>query len=130
MLASWLLPLVLEHPVDCIIPVPLHQDRLAQRGFNQCALLATALERLSGIPVDLHSLKRPIKVPSQHLFSAQQRYDNVVGAFSASPYLEGKRVLILDDVFTTGATLNACTEALKESGVSCIHAVTLAKVLA
>ena len=128
MLASWVLPLVLEKPVDCIVPVPLHQERLTQRGFNQCVLLATEISSLCGIPVDLSSLRRPLKSPSQGHFSSQQRQDNVMCAFSASPDVANKRILILDDVFTTGATLNACSTALQQAGASCIHAVTVAKV--
>jgi ComF family protein len=128
LLAHWVLPLVLEHVVDCIIPVPLHQDRLRQRGFNQCGLLVQEIGKLCGIPVDFHSLMRPLGAPSQGRFSPQQRQDNVMGAFSAHSEVENKRVLVIDDVFTTGATLNACAVALQQAGVFSVHAVTIAKV--
>lgn len=128
LLAHWLLPLALEHMVDCIIPVPLHHDRLRRRGFNQCALLATEIGKLCSIPVKLSSLERPLGAPSQGRFSPQQRQDNVMGAFSAKPELANKRILLIDDVFTTGATLNACASALQQVSVCSIHAVTIAKV--
>jgi ComF family protein len=129
LLAPWIVPIILQHPVDCLIPVPLHQNRLAGRGFNQAAILATEIGRLTGIPVKLQGLTRPLKAPSQGRFSAQQRRENVMGAFESRRSWDGQSVLLIDDVFTTGSTLNACTYALREAGAHHIHAVTLAKVL-
>jgi ComF family protein len=128
LVAPWLVPLALQHPVDCIIPVPLNADRLARRGFNQAALLATALGQCTGIPVWLNGLIRPLKTPSQGGFSAVQRRENVMGVFSSPNMWHGQKILLVDDVFTTGATLNACAYALRESRAHHVHAITLAKI--
>jgi len=130
LLASWMLPMIVKQPIDCLVPVPLHQHRLAKRGFNQSAILATAIGRLTGIPVHLHGLHRPLATPSQGGFSAQQRHENVMGAFESTKDWTGQRIMLIDDVFTTGATLNACTLALREAGSHHIYAATLAKVVA
>jgi ComF family protein len=128
--AQWLLPKALQHVVDIIVPVPLHPRKLAQRGFNQAALVADALGRLMGIPVHKKMLVRHLNTPSQGFFSQDQREENVFGAFSVPKVqTKGARILLIDDVYTTGATLGACTYALKESGALHVHALTLAKVL-
>lgn len=129
LLATWITPLVLEKPVDFLIPVPLHQDRLAQRGFNQSAVLATALSRSTGIPVALQGLRRLFKTPSQGRFSAHQRRENVMGVFESLRSWDHQRILLIDDVFTTGATLNACAQTLSQAGAHRIYAITLAKVV-
>lgn len=128
LMAPWMVPLVWHHPIDCIIPVPLHPKRLAKRGFNQSALLAKAIGRLTGIPVMYHGLSRLFKTESQGRFSAQQRKDNVMGVFSSTLSWNHQKIMLIDDVFTTGATLNACAYALRQSGAHHVHAVTIAKV--
>jgi ComF family protein len=124
-----MVPLIGSQPVDRIIPVPLHPHRLAQRGFNQAALLAQALGKLTGIPVDLHSLVRITPTLSQHGFSSQQRWDNVHQAFKALPCVAHRRILLVDDVCTTGATLNASATALRAQNARHVNAITVAKVL-
>jgi ComF family protein len=128
LLATWLLPLMLSVRVDCIVPVPLHPHRLAQRGFNQSCILAQELSRMTLIPLVREGLIRRFKTPSQGRFSLSQRRDNVDGAFSSSYQWDGAAVMLIDDVYTTGSTLNACTHALKEAGALHVHALTLAKV--
>lgn len=118
---------------DLIVPVPIHFTRLASRGFNQAGWLAGAISRLHGVPVRHGVLKRVKATPSQGRMSAGQRRRNVAGAFalteSGNSALQGKRVLIVDDVYTTGATLNACARAIKQAGPANIDVVTLARVV-
>ena len=118
---------------DLIVPVPIHFTRLASRGFNQAGWLAGAVSRLDGVPVRHGVLKRVRATPSQGRMSAGQRRRNVAGAFalteSGKTALKGKRVLIVDDVYTTGATLNACARAIQRAGPANIDVVTLARVV-
>ncbi len=129
--AQWLVPLAAGLSVHYIIPVPLHPGKLKQRGFNQAAILAQEFSRLTGIPILLESLLRVTETVSQGRFSHSRRTENVEGAFECveHPFLEGADILLIDDVYTTGATLNACTKALRGAGVSQIHGLTLAKVV-
>lgn len=129
MMAHWLLPLTLEYSVDCIMPVPLHWKRLAYRGFNQAALIAQNIAQLSGIPLELHRLKRSWDTPSQSRFSPQQRQENVSHVFTCQALPPQSHVLLIDDVYTTGATLTACAHILKEAGAHHVYALTLAKVV-
>jgi ComF family protein len=127
--AQWLVPIALTFPIDLIVPVPLHWTRLSYRCFNQSALMAQAVARLIGQRTDLMALKRIRKTASQGNLKREQRQENMEKAFSAHPCVEGKRVLLMDDVYTTGATLNACSFVLKERGAKAVHAVTLAQVV-
>jgi ComF family protein len=119
---------------DLIVPVPLHRWRLWRRRFNQSALIAMALGRLSGKPVDCFVLRRVRPTPSQgEMPSASARRRNVRGAFRAdgprSDGIAGKTILLIDDVFTTGATIEACARALKRAGAGRIFVLTLARVV-
>lgn len=119
---------------DLIAPVPLHRLRLWRRRFNQSALLASALARETGrhdamVP-DL--LLRVRATPTQGGLNASQRRRNMRGAFAVNPRhadrLTGARVLLVDDVYTTGATLGACTRALLTARASAVDALVLARV--
>jgi len=125
---------------DLIVPVPLHWRRLLMRRYNQAALLAWALEATwrdgSGgqTPTccpDL--LQRTRATPSQGHLSAAQRYRNVAGAIRVNPArqtrLEGQRVLLVDDVMTSGATVAACSQVLLRAGAACVQVLVLARVL-
>lgn len=118
---------------DCIMPVPLHPRRLRARRFNQSLLLARALSRASGVRVDAHALKRRRATPTQAGRSAKGRVRNVAGAFQvrqrARARLRGARIILVDDVHTTGATLEACARALKRCGAADVTAITLARVV-
>ena len=118
---------------DLIVPVPLHYVRLASRGFNQSAWLAGALARRTGTPLIVDALKRTRRTPTQGGLSARKRRRNVAGAFAVRPrragHVSGKRVLLVDDVLTTGATLSACTRALKRAGARHVDVLVLARVV-
>jgi ComF family protein len=119
---------------DLIVPVPLHRLRLWKRRYNQSAELARALARLSGLVVDPFALRRIRPTPSQgEMPSASARRRNVRGAFAVPekcrPAVNGKRILLVDDVLTTGATANACAKALKRAGAEKVFVLTLARVV-
>ena len=119
-----------QHPMaaDVVVPVPLHADRLRERGYNQAALLARELARQAGLAIDEQTLERKRATASQVKLDAKQRKENVHDAFYCSgSTLAGKRVLLVDDVCTTGATLEACAIALQESGALSVQALTLAR---
>lgn len=119
---------VLER-ADLLVPVPMHWTRLAVRSFNQAAWLAQALSRTLGKPWTPAALNRVKRRRSQEGLSASERRRNVGGAIAATGRHEGKVVVVVDDVFTTGATLEACARALRRTGVAEVHAVTLARVI-
>jgi ComF family protein len=114
--------------VDVLVPVPLHASRLRRRGYNQSALLAREMARRVSLPVDEQTLLRERATVSQVGLDAGQRRENVRGAFRFNgDGLAGKRVLLVDDVCTTGATLESCAIALREGGARSVHALTLAR---
>lgn len=120
--------------IDLIVPVPLHRWRLWRRRYNQAAILADRVARLSGVPCDPLALVRRRPTPSQGaMASAKARRRNVLGAFAIPPAraaaIKDRSVLLIDDVFTTGATLDACARALKRGGARTVRALTLARVV-
>ena len=116
-------------PAEAIVPVPLHPRRLRSRGYNQSELLANELGRLTCLPVVSDSLVRTTNTPAQaRTAGAAERRDHVRGAFCcANQKLAGKRVLVVDDVCTTGATLDSCAVALNQSGAGSVWGLTLAR---
>lgn len=116
---------------DVLIPVPLHYSRLTRRRYNQSAILAGAIAKISRLPVDTHSLRRARATKTQGGLSYSGRRRNVSGAFQVSPKatVRGKTVVLIDDVFTTGATIEACTKCLYKGGAKTVHALTLARVV-
>jgi ComF family protein len=115
-------------PADVIVPVPLHPRRVRERGYNQAALLAEQLAQATGIPMACHVLLRHKYTVSQTKLDAEQRRQNVDGAFTCvGSEVRGKRVLLMDDVCTTGATLEASSVALKAGGAQSVWALTLAR---
>jgi len=113
-----------------IVPVPLHAERQRERGFNQAAELGRALAKLNGLRLDEWSLARSLHTERHRAgMDARSRRESVENAFEvARPRLiEGKSVLLIDDVFTTGATVSACAAALKAAGAQEVFALTLAR---
>jgi ComF family protein len=115
-------------PGDVLVPVPLHEKRLRERGYNQSALLAHGLGSLSGVPVIENSLIRRKYASSQARSSnTKERHSNVAGAFvSRDGRLQGKHVILIDDVSTSGATLNTCAEVLKSAGAAAVWGLVIA----
>ena len=126
-LAAPLLAEAVEWPggFDRVVPVPLHGARLRRRGFNQAALLARGLAGRINTPVS-DTLKVVRSTRDQVELSAAERRQNVAGAFLAGARARG-RLLLVDDVFTTGATTSACAAALLDAGAAEVHAITLCR---
>jgi ComF family protein len=119
--------------VQAILPVPLHYWRLVGRRYNQAGLLAQALAKQTGLPVLNDTLRRVRATTTQAGLTRTGREKNVRGAFKV-PHakretLKGKSVLLIDDVMTTGATLNACARALNDAGVVDVYVLTLARTV-
>lgn len=120
----------LQWPVDVITAIPLSRQRIAERGYNQSYLLARPVAFTHGIPFIPRAVKRHRNTASQVGLNAAERKKNVDGAFSANPkFVNGKTVLLVDDVATTGATLSACTQALLSAGAENVYALTLARAV-
>ena len=116
---------------DKVIPVPLHRARERERGFNQSEVLAEGISRAMGISLAKDILKRKKNTKDQTYLNAQQRTENVKGAFVVSQpeKVYGKSIILVDDVMTTGATLKECARILQEAGATQIFAATLAVVV-
>lgn len=114
--------------VDVVVPVPLHPARLRERGYNQAGLLAHHVGRRVGVAVNDGVLMRHRATRPQVELDSSQRRENVHAAFScSSDALAGTSVLLVDDVCTSGATLESCAVALREGGVRSVYALTLAR---
>jgi len=118
---------------DCLMPVPLHPARLFRRRYNQSALLAHALGRAAGRPVLADALQRTRNTSSQGTRSRVARLANVQGAFAVRParqaQVRDRRILLVDDVLTTGATVEACAAVLLRAGAVHVDVLTLARVV-
>lgn len=114
---------------DVIIPVPLHRSRLQSRGFNQAVLLGEMFSSRLSIPIMVDGLARIRETEPQIKLSAEERSNNVKGAFAVKRggELSGKRVLLLDDVMTTGSTVNECAKVLKKAGAASVVVITVAR---
>ena len=108
--------------IDAVVPVPLHRAKQNKRGYNQSALIAYKLSERYGLPVREDLLERIRNTSSQRLLNAEEREKNTLDAFRASDRAKDKRILLIDDVFTTGATMNECAKALKLAGAAYVYA--------
>ncbi len=122
---------VLDRRPDLIVPVPLHRKRLRGRGFNQAVLLGELLAREWSMPLLRRALRRIRWTEPQISLTAEQRAANVRGAFSVPDCgaVSGKRVLLLDDVLTTGSTAQECSRALRKAGASEVLVITVARAV-
>jgi ComF family protein len=118
-----------DQKFDVVVPMPLHWRRKWQRGFNQAELLARRTARRCGIPV-ANAVRRIRPTSAQAGLSNAQRRENVAGAFrfKTRRAIQGRRVLLIDDVMTTGATASACALALKRGGAASVTLLALARV--
>jgi ComF family protein len=123
----------IDERFDAVVPVPLYWRKQWERGFNQAELLARHVAKHRGIPV-LNALRRKRATATQAGLASAGRRRNVAGAFvlrsapKPDPRLAGKKILLIDDVMTTGATASACATALKRGGAQSISLLTLARV--
>ena len=116
--------------VTRVVPVPLHPERMRERGFNQASVLAAALARSTGLTLDEASLVRTLHTGRHRAgMDARARRESVHGAFEVQRprLIEGERILLIDDVFTTGATVSSCASALLAAGAQEVFVLTLAR---
>ena len=118
-----------EHPMpgDVLTPVPLHPRRLRSRGYNQSALLAKELSKKLGLDMNQSLLIRPKNNQPQVSASRDERRENVQGSFRCDGRADGRTVILVDDVATTGSTLSACAAVLKAAGASSVWCLVLAR---
>lgn len=134
-MAGWMMRAAAElvADADVVVPVPLHWQRFFSRRFNQSAELARALAAQAGLPFAPEALRRTKSTRQQVGLGAREREENVRAAFSvpetASVLVSGRRVLLVDDVYTTGATAAAASRALKRGGARAVDVATFARVL-
>ena len=130
-MARYMSPLVGEGGGKLFVPVPLHRRRLWQRGFNQAALIAAEVAMRCGGTADAALLRRVKPTPPLKGLSRLQRRRAVAGAFKVDPQseLRGRTVVLVDDVFTTGSTANACARALQRAGAARVEFVSWARVV-
>jgi ComF family protein len=116
---------------DAVVPVPLHPSRLRERGYNQAELIARPLARLLGIPFRAYLLVRTRPRPDKVRLTRRERWETVRGAYAMHhrAKVDKLRVLLVDDVFTTGATLDACSRALRGAGAVRVTGMTVARAL-
>jgi ComF family protein len=118
---------------DALVPVPLHWTRLWWRRFNQSAALAHAISRISSVPVQTHLLARVHATPPQVGKSKRERAKNVQGAFAVPRAVrvevKGRRLIIVDDVITSGATVDACARVLRRAGAERVDVLAFARVV-
>jgi ComF family protein len=116
---------------DLVVPVPLHPQRQRERGYNQADLIARPLAKLLGLPYRAVLLMRMKPRPEKQVLSVEERWQSVRGAFATRPgsRVDNQRVLLVDDVMTTGATLDACARALREAGATAVIGLTVARAV-
>ena len=117
---------------DVLVPVPLDSARLRERGYNQAELIARPLARMLGIPFRSYLLVRTMPRPDKLRLTRRERWETVRGAYATHikrAQVDKLRVLLVDDVFTTGATLDACSRALRGAGAARVAGLTVARAL-
>ena len=132
-LAAWLAdalsdPRLAGHPIDAIVPVPLHPTRFRERGFNQAMLLAELLSQRAAVPL-LDALQRTRYTTTQTRLDRQERMENLRNAFRVrhSAAVQNRHLLLVDDVFTTGSTVDECARVLRLAGASSVRVATVAR---
>lgn len=116
---------LIKHKIDLIIPIPLHEKRRKRRGFNQAELIAIQLGKYTRIPVDLTSLTRVHETIAQKNLNDRKRKQNIKGAFAAKRAVKGKRIVLIDDIYTTGATIDEAARKLRRAGAEKVLFLTI-----
>ncbi|MDR2451569.1 MAG: ComF family protein [Candidatus Accumulibacter sp.] len=129
-LGGELAALAKDAAVDLVVPLPLHPSRLRERGFNQALELARPVARALDKPLDAGACRRVRPTPAQAGLPWKERKKNVRGAFDCARELAGRRILLVDDVMTTGASLDECARTLKKHGAAEITLLIAARTLA
>ena len=121
----------LKRDLDVLVPVPMDREGLRRRGYNQALMMAECLSKISSIPVDRYHLIKSRETQPQVGLTRAQRKRNIQGAFSVADKksFRGKAILLMDDVYTTGATVRACSKALLEAGARSVRVLTFARVV-
>lgn len=114
-----------DKDIDLIIPVPLYKTKIRDRGYNQSMLIAKEISKLSGLPIS-KALCKIKDTPIQHFLKREEREKNLRGAFCADKSVKGKKILLIDDVITTGSTFNECAKELKRAGAESVYALAAA----
>ncbi len=112
--------------IDYIIPVPLHRKRLEKRGYNQAEIIAEAFGKKLNLPVKKNRLKRKVNTKPQKELDPAERRKNMRGAFTFEGKLEGEKILLIDDIYTTGSTLDEAARALKKAGAGKVYFLVIA----
>ena len=131
-MARYMAPLIEAHGDSALlVPVPLHRGRLWQRGFNQSAIVARELSRRTGLQTNVFVLKRVKRTPPLKGMSLQQRRRAVAGAFKVGDrsVVDGRTIILVDDVLTTGSTANACARELRRAGAARVDLISWARVV-
>lgn len=116
---------------DVVVPVPLHRQRERMRGYNQAALISRPLAKRLRLPHKALLLMRTKARPDKRILTLEERWESVRGAFATRPgsQVDNLRVLLVDDVLTTGATLDACARALRDAGAKSVVGLTVARAV-
>ena len=120
---------ITQHTADLIMPLPLHPLRLRERGFNQALELARPVSARHGWPIDAQTCSRIRHTPAQAELPWRERIKNIRGAFHCSTDLTGKNIVLIDDVMTTGASLDECARTLKLHGAAHVTLLVVARAL-
>ena len=130
-MARYMAPLIGAEPGSLLVPVPLHRTRTWHRGFNQAVIVARELSRLTGLESNPFALKRVKRTPPLKGLSLQQRRRVVAGAFKVADRaaVDGRSVVLVDDVLTTGSTANSCARELRRAGASRVELISWARVV-
>jgi competence protein ComFC len=133
--ARWLAQVVVHggavFQADVVVPVPLHRQREREPGYNQAALIAKPLAKQLGLPYKSVLLTRIRPRPDKHLLSFEERWESVRGAFATRPgsQVDNLRVLLVDDVMASGATLGSCAKVLREAGARSVIGLKVARAV-
>jgi ComF family protein len=119
----------LTNKIDLLIPMPMHQQRLQERGFNQALEIARVISKDTGIKLDFSSCQRTKLTPPQASLPLRERIKNIRGVFSCMQGLQGLNIALVDDVMTTGASLNELAKTLKQAGAAHVECWVIARTL-